>query len=275
MISFNFQRAYPNNTPHPENGLWFALNDKGMLVIHHETETILPHGQTPLPHLPRTDQTLFLGYLGDVPCFACHIANDLELPSTTRLLGLRDLYGRVPEAQHAVAGYASQLLLWQRNSNYCSTCGQALTQILGEWGKRCHNCKRDVYPPVSPCTITLIHDGDRVLLTHKAGWGNRYGLVAGFVEPGESLEDCLRSEVQEEVGATVSDITYFSSQPWPYPHQLMLGFFARYTGGELKLDLNELDEARWTTRAEISKGIVGIPPKLSIARQLIDHWMAK
>lgn len=272
MISFNFRRVYPDNTPHPSHGLWFAMNDKGVLVTRHEGETVLPYGETMLPDLPRPEHTLLLGYLDDTPCFACYIADE-TLPSATRQFGLRDLYGRVPEAHHAVAGYASQLLLWQRSSNYCSVCGQPLVQIAGEWGKRCLSCKRDVYPPVNPCTITLIHDGDRALLTHKAGWGNRYGLVAGFVEPGESLEDCLRREAAEEVGASVTDITYFSSQPWPYPHQLMLGFFARYTSGTGQIDQNELDEARWTTRDEINTGVVGIPPKLSIARLLIDYWL--
>jgi NAD+ diphosphatase len=127
-----------------------------------------------------------------------------------------------------------------------------------------------MYPPVNPCTITLVHDGERILLTHKDGWGPRYGLVAGFVEPGESLEDNLRREVAEEVGVQVGRIDYFRSQPWPYPHQIMVGFFAEYAGGEVRIDRDELDDARWFHVDALPQ----IPPPLSIARQLINTWAA-
>jgi NAD+ diphosphatase len=126
------------------------------------------------------------------------------------------------------------------------------------------------YPHVSPCVIVLIHDGEHILLTHKPGWGPMHSIVAGFVEPGESLEECLVREVREEVGAEVDEVRYFHSQPWPFPHQLMIGFFARYIGGEIRPDPSELDVARWFHVDELP----AIPPPLSIARRMIDAWVA-
>jgi NAD+ diphosphatase len=151
-------------------------------------------------------------------------------------------------------------------------CGGPLIAMASEWGKRCADdaCKWTMYPPVNPCTITAVHEGERILLTHKDGWGPRYGLVAGFVEPGESLEDNLRREVAEEVGVQVGRIDYFRSQPWPFPHQIMVGFFAEYAGGEVRIDRDELDDARWFHVDALPQ----IPPPLSIARQLINTWAA-
>jgi NAD+ diphosphatase len=167
------------------------------------------------------------------------------------------------------------MLLWQQQANFCMVCGRTLQPIPNEWGKRCPNCGYTVYPPVSPCTITLIHDGENILMTHKDGWGPRYGLVAGFVEPGESLEENVRREVFEETGVQITDIRYWRSQPWPFPHQIMCGFYARYVSGEVKIDANELDDARWFSKSDIRGGTPVIPPPLSIARQLIDEWMSQ
>jgi NAD+ diphosphatase len=268
-----FTRSYPNGNAIPTHGLWLAVSNMGVLVTRREGETGLPFGDSPLPHGPYPENVMHLGHVDGHACLACSLDEKTALPPAARFMGLRDLFGRIPETHYAIAGYATQMLLWQRQSNFCSVCGAKLLPMTGEWGKRCEHCHHVVYPPVSPCIITLIHDGDRALLTHKEGWGNRYGLVAGFVEPGESLEDCLRREVKEEVGAYVTDITYYRSQPWPFPHQIMVGFFARFSGGDVKPDPYELDEVRWTTVDEIVSNEVGIPPKLSIARQLIDHWV--
>ena len=112
-------------------------------------------------------------------------------------------------------------------------------------------------------------------MTHKQGWGPRFGLVAGFVEPGESLEQCLVREVLEETGITACEPEYFASQSWPFPHQIMCGFFARYATGTINIDPMELDDARWFTVADVRAGRPTIPPALSIARQLIDHWLER
>jgi NAD+ diphosphatase len=265
-----FTRAYPNGKPVPSEGYWFAVNNRGILISRAENERRVPSGKLPLSNI-RPQRVLHLGDLDGVACLACDVDDELALPEGFRVFNLRDLFGHIHDEHYAIAGYASQIVLWQRNGKFCSRCGSPLSQIDNEWGKRCERCGFTMYPPVMPCTITLVHDGDRILLSHKAGWGPRYGLVAGFVEPGESLEDSLRREVKEEVGVDVGEIRYFRSQPWPFPHQLMCGFFAQYVGGEIAIDTNELDDAKWFHRNDLPV----IPPPLSIARQLIDKWMSE
>jgi NAD+ diphosphatase len=270
----NFVRAYHSAADAPTNGLWFAQNKHGILVVSRDGALALPEGELVLRHAAIA-APLHLGVLGDVACVAVTLHDDAPIPSGARLLGLRDLYGRIDESHYAIAGYAAQLLLWQQRANFCMACGNDLQPITNEWGKRCSNCGHIVYPPVNPCTITLVHDGERILMTHKAGWGTRYGLVAGFVEPGETLEENVAREVHEETGVVVRDIAYWRSQPWPFPHQIMCGFYARYAGGTVRIDADELDDARWFTKDDIRNGTPTIPPPLSIARQLIDNWLAQ
>lgn len=268
-LSSNFIRAYPNGERLSAPGLWLIWQGQGVIM----STQGLPSGAHVLLDLIDDSRVLHLGALNTQPVFAVQLPEETALPAGHRALGLRDLHGRLSDEHYALAGYSAQLLLWQKQANYCMVCGNPLAQIIGEWGKKCASCGYTIYPPVSPCTITLIHAGERMLMTHKDGWGTRFGLVAGFVEPGESLEECLVREVREEVGVEVSEISYFRSQPWPYPHQVMCGYFAKYVSGEIRLDPNELDDARWFHVDEILSGTPTIPPPLSIARQLIDHWV--
>ena len=144
--------------------------------------------------------------------------------------------------------------------------------VATERARRCGACGHVVYPRVSPCIIVLVHDGPRMLLTRQASWPvGRYGLVAGFVEAGEALEACVRREVAEETGLDVDEVTYLGSQPWPFPHQLMVGFFARYAGGEVALRDGELEDARWFEAGSLP----ALPPRLSIARSLIEHFLQR
>lgn len=270
MSTISFTRTYPKGQPVPAHGLWFALHQNSIIVVKNGQSVALPSGASPWPKFARPDNALLLGEVDGVACFACALPDDAPLPDGYGAFGIRDLYGHLEETHYAIAGYATQMLLWQTSSNYCMNCAGPLTPINGEWGKRCQACRRAYYPPVNPCTITLVHDGDRILMTHKDGWGPRYGLVAGFVEPGETLEDNVTREILEETGVTVTDIQYWRSQPWPFPHQLMCGFYARYVSGEIKIDEAELDDAKWFRYDALPV----IPPPLSIARQLIDHWVA-
>jgi NAD+ diphosphatase len=271
----NFVRSYPDNRPLPESGLWFAVNQHGVVVIKNDNDVRVPSGALPWPDGERPANAILLGQIDSTPCLACTIADDADLPERYRPFSLRDLYGRIDDDHYAVAGYATQMLHWQRSSNYCANCAAPLEQILNEWGKKCGRCGFTAYPPVSPCTITLIHDGRRILMTHKDGWGPRYGLVAGFVEPGETLEENVVREIKEETGVEVTDIHYWRSQPWPFPHQIMCGFYARYVHGDIRFDAAELDDARWFTADDIRGGAPTIPPPLSISRQLIDNWLAR
>lgn len=265
-----FLRAYPPAPPAPGPALWLPFQNDALL-LHSQGESVtLLHGATDAPPLPMIGEPLYLGTLDGLPCLACE-TNAGRLPPGLTALGLRALFGLLPDAQSAPAGYAAQMLHWRRTSLFCPVCGHA-TEAGGDgWARRCPQCGYTRYPSVSPAVLALVSDGDRLLLVHKPGWGAMHSIIAGFVEPGESLEGCVRREVEEEAGIVVTDITYHGSQPWPFPHQLMVGFTARYVGGELKIDDAELDGAAWFTR----DALPDLPSPISLSRQLIDAWIAR
>jgi NAD+ diphosphatase len=192
-----------------------------------------------------------------------------------RALGLRSLFGVWDQAVMERAFLASQLAHFDMTSAFCGQCGSATEWKAGLEGvhvKFCARCDREIYPTIAPCAIVCVSDGDRVLLTRKAIFpGGFYGLVAGFLEPAETLEACAAREVLEETGVRVRDVRYFGSQPWPFPSQLMVGFTATYDGGDVVVDTTELEDARWFHRDDLPR----LPPKESIARQLIEAWKAR
>jgi NAD+ diphosphatase len=216
---------------------------------------------------------LYVGTLDGVPCVAAQLvaAETDEAPTGYAAYDLRRLYGMTSEDVWAVAALSSQLLYWAATTRFCSRTGHATVRKEGEWAAVCPACGFTQYPRVSPCTITLIHDGERMLLTRQPSWpAGRYSLVAGFVEPGETLEQCVEREIREETGVAVTDIAYTGSQPWPFPHQLMIGFTARYAGGAVVVDTSELEDAKWFTLDALPM----MPPPLSIARRIIDAHLA-
>lgn len=266
-----FVRAYPptvaTDSAAAVAGHWFIFHNNRLLVRATDSESLALPDNAPAVF----DAPLFLGTLNGAPCLADVLDVNTPLPVGLRAVGLRDLFGRVDDDLYGVAGYATQLLEWRRTSAFCSVCGRETKPVAGSWARECVACAFTRYPPVSPAVLILVHDGsDRVLLAHKPGWGDRFSILAGFVEPGESLEECVIRETAEEVGASVADLVYQGSQPWPFPHQLMIGFTARYTGGALRLDAAELDDARWFS----ADALPSIPPPLSLSRQIIDRWVA-
>ena len=175
---------------------------------------------------------------------------------------------RLPDELLSLGGMAMQLLWWESTSGHCPRCGEPTARITGEWGKQCPRCRYEHYPHLHPAVITLVRDGSRVLLARKAGWApGRYALVAGFVDNGESLEGTVAREVKEEVGVDVTDIQYVGSQNWPFPSQLMIGFVARYAGGEIAIDKEELEDARWFDCDKLPNG----PSRHSIAGFIIAN----
>lgn len=214
---------------------------------------------------------LYLGTLGGVPCVAAEADPERDLPEAWAATSLRALFGQVSEAEYGLAGYAAQMLYWRRTSGFCPVCGHRTEPREGDWGRLCPNCGHVAYPHISPATLILIYDGPRLLLAQKPGWGTRYSILAGFVEPNESLEDCVRRETREESGLEITDLAYAGSQPWPYPHQLMVGFTARYAGGEIMIDEAELERAAWFEVGSLPD----LPPPVSLSRQMIDAWVTK
>jgi NAD+ diphosphatase len=246
---------------------WFAFRRDELLVRIDGAAAIVPRGpDCPTPTLRRQ----YLGALDGTPCFSAELDASTEPPSGFTFSGLRGLYGRLSPETLEVAGLASQIAHWDRTHQRCGACGGATYVKPSDRARRCDACDLDVYPRVHPAIIVLVHDGDRVLMTRQPRFPRgMYGLVAGFVEPGETLEQCVRREVLEETGVRVDQVRYFGSQPWPFPHQMMVGFFARYTSGELVVDRDELEDAQWFARDRLPS----LPPRVSIARALIEAWL--
>jgi NAD+ diphosphatase len=196
-----------------------------------------------------------------------------------RLVGVRDIASQLSQSDGGLLAYAIALLNWHRRHRFCSVCGQPSEVAEAGLLRVCPHCGAEHHPRTDPVVIMLVTDGDRVLLGRQPSWpAGRYSALAGFVEPGESLEHAVAREVLEESGVEVSDPRYVSSQPWPFPSSLMLGFTARYAGGEPAARDNELEDARWFSRAELEAAATGegpllLPPRLAIARRLIDGWL--
>ena len=195
------------------------------------------------------------------------------------LVGLRDVAAMSALADANLLAHASGLLNWHRRHRFCANCGHATDSVEAGYVRSCPNCGAQHHPRTDPVVITLVTDGDRVLLGRNANWPERrFSCLAGFVEPGESLEEAVAREVGEEAGVTVSDVRYVSSQPWPFPASLMLGFEATYAGGDPHPHDRELQAVAWFTREDLRRaaagdGEVSIPPPLAIARRLMDGWL--
>lgn len=184
---------------------------------------------------------------------------------------LRAAYNVLSEKDYANAGKAYQLVFWDINSRFCPRCG-AKTEYGTSIMKKCPSCGNEIYPHVSPAILVLIQKGEEVLLVHSRNFpGTFYGLVAGFVETGESLEECVRREVCEETGLTIKNLRYHGNQTWPYPSNLMIGFIADYESGTLKLQEEELSAGQFFHRNNMPE----IPTHPSLARKMIDWWLQK
>ena len=222
--------------------------------------------------LPR----LLLGTLDGIACFAVDLDGDGVPDVVTAdlqdlLVPLRGLYGRVEETQWTLAGRAVQLVDWDRNHRYCGRCGAATEPAPGERARGCPACGLLAFPRLAPAVIVLVEraDGAALLARGRNFPVPMYSCIAGFVEPGETLEEAVEREVLEEVGVEVGNMRYVSSQPWPFPHSLMIGFEASWVSGEIDIDEGEIVDAGWYTPDELPM----IPPAMSIARTLIDRWV--
>jgi NAD+ diphosphatase len=187
------------------------------------------------------------------------------------LIGLRDSFNYIPLEDYLCGGKAAQILYWDKHSRFCPTCGVPTVQETPIM-KKCPQCGLEMYPPIATAIIVLIQKGDEILLVHNRAFKrDYYGLVAGFLEAGENLEQCVRREVMEETGLTIKNLQYFGSQTWPYPSGLMVGFTAEYDSGNIKLQEDELTAGAFYNRENLPH----IPQKMSIARKLIDWWLTK
>jgi NAD+ diphosphatase len=213
-------------------------------------------------------QALPVGLLGDAYCAAASVAPDAAPLPGYAFTGLRRLFGALDEGLLAVAGRAYQIAEWARTHRYCGACATPMQRVAGERCFKCPACGHVGYPRIAPAMMVLVKRGEAILLARHARLPtSRYTALAGFVEAGESIEEAIHREVFEEVGLTVTDLRYFASQSWPFPHSLMIAFTAEYAGGELRLDRDEIVDARWFGPDD---EMPEIPPPVSIAAALIN-----
>ncbi len=197
-------------------------------------------------------------------------------PPGTAFEELRPLTALLPPQDAALMAYARALSTWRARHRRCGVCGSATVPTHAGHCLHCSNpaCAQDFFPRIDPAIIVLVSDGERALLGRQGSWpARRYSTIAGFVEPGESLEDAVLREVLEETGVVVSNVRYHSSQPWPFPSSLMLGFFASAAPGSVVRVGGELEDARWFTRAQVTSGEALAPPTQSISWRLIESWL--
>lgn len=227
--------------------------------------------QVALSEGPPPADGLFLGTLDGRHCWAVEVGEAGPAPDLT---DLRMLWGRVDEVRWRMAGRAVQLVDWERNHRFCGRCGTPTEPAPGERARRCPSCGLLAFPRLAPAVIVLIErpSDRRALLARNVRFpGTMFSCLAGFVEPGETIEEAVRREVAEEVGVELGEVRYWGSQPWPFPHSLMIGFTAEWRSGAIVCQEGEIAEARWFSPEELPD----IPPGISIARALIDDWVRR
>jgi NAD+ diphosphatase len=255
-----------------EPALWFAFQGSQILVCsgpqYPEIPCLVDLATQGLKPLRRH----YLGLYAGKHCYTVEVSEADPTPEGWARLGLRELFGHFDDALAALSGRAYQIIDWDRNHQYCSRCGTPTVRRADERSRECPGCGRVTYPPISPAIMTLVTRGRELLLARKPAFPpGRFSALAGFVEPGERLEDTVVRETREEVGVEISNIRYFGSQPWPFPHSLMIAFTAEYAGGDVTPDGVEIEEARWFDIGQLPK----LPPPISISRRLIDAVAAQ
>jgi NAD+ diphosphatase len=244
--------------------VWFLFREARLLVA--EADNALPASPELLGLAPL--RTQYLGTLGARHVFAADLAPEAETPPGWRWSDLRSLFGRLAADDYALAGRALQLVEWERTHQFCGRCGTRTEMRSDERSRQCPACGLVVYPRLAPAVMALVRRGrDELLLARSPRFpAGMYSALAGFVEPGETLEQCLHREVHEEVGIRVRGLRYFASQPWPFPHSLMIAFMCEWAGGDIRVDALEIEDAKWFRIT----GLPQLPQPISIARRLID-----
>ena len=270
IIGRAFEPAKSGGPVPPKTGRWLLVQEQNLVVSGAPDDPRLPSGALPAPLDSALGEPLWLGTWEGEPVWTAALAPDVALPAGLWRETMVPMRGtKLTDSLLSLGGMAMQGLWWQSTSGFCPRCGEATDRIEGEWGKRCPRCKYEHYPHLHPAVITLVRDGDRFLLARKQEWApGRYALVAGFVDNGESFEGAVAREVKEEVGVDVTDIQYVGSQNWPFPSQIMVGFVASYAGGDVRVDTQELEDARWFTRETIPIS----PSRHSIAGYIIRTY---
>lgn len=252
--------------------LWFLFHRDKLLMVNGADNNLALATAHPKNLEIETDYHRFFGFYEKRPCYVAEITDGTNLDSHHQFIGIRSLFGDIDDDYFNLAGRALQVLHHHHEHQYCSKCSTPLTDKKSELAKECPSCGFVTFPRVSPAVIMAVTKGDKILLGRASRFPpGMYSTLAGFVEPGETLEEAVQREVFEETGITAGDVRYVSSQPWPFPHSIMVGFTATYKSGEITVDTEELEDASWFS----AKNMPRLPSKISIARLLIDDFLLK
>lgn len=255
------------------NAWWFLFHGDRLLVETRGVEVAIPRWASTEDAGLSPVRTQFLGTLDGAPCYSGELAVEVG-PEGTSFRALRPLLGVLPEEMFSLAGRAFQVMDWDRTHQFCGKCGGRTDPLEGERGRACAGCGLHFFPRVTPAVIVSVVRDGKILLAQSSRFPAAfYSVLAGFVEPGETFEECVRREILEEVGIEVENLQYFGSQPWPFPHSLMVGFTASFAGGDLVLEEKEIVRAGWFDAEEVLR--LRIPPHGTIARRLIDRFLAE
>jgi NAD+ diphosphatase len=250
--------------------LWFIYYENKLLVEKTNDILSIPIWSKLKDLSVEFTRVHYLGSLDNVPCYCSELATDMQLPTGMEFKELRPASALLPHNLFVVAGKAIQVIEWDKTHQFCGRCGSKTRPMEAERAKECPECGLLNYPRISPAIIVAIKKDNKILLAHNKRFiNNMYSVIAGFVEPGETFEECVQREVFEEVGLQVKNIKYFHSQPWPFPNSMMIGFTADYADGEIKVDGIEIDRAAWFSVEELPS----IPSKVSIAGKLINAFI--
>ncbi len=269
-LKARFIPAFRSNESISDPSLWFVFQGEKLLttISENSPENISTCSPEQLGLQPIFSQ--FLGKYSSVNCFVAEVSDNIALPSRMRFKGLRSLFGTVDDDLFILAGRAIQILHWHKEHQFCGKCGTAMEARTTEMAKICPACGFVSFPRLSPAVIMSITRKDSILLARAPHFPpGMYSTLAGFVEPGETLEEAVQREVREEVNVRIGNIRYVASQPWPFPHSIMIGFSADFVSGEIEVDNDELEDAQWFSVQDLPI----LPSKIAIARLLIDNFI--
>jgi NAD+ diphosphatase len=276
LVSMKRESIYSRYEPSVKPGshdkdesYWFIFKSDNMLINHKSSLKIPFHNDLDEINLVPLRKH-YMGTLNDHPVYVVEVDPETEPWDGMEFMDLHSSYDVLDEDIYLLAGRAVQIMNWDKNHMFCGKCGTETISMEDENAKICPECGFTSFTRISPAIITAIIKDDKILMAkHSYGLKNRYALVAGFLEAGETLEEAVKREVMEEVGLEVEDLQYFGSQPWPFPNSLMIGFTAKYAGGEIKVDGNEIVDAKWFDASEVSR----FPSKISIASELVEWFL--